>query len=209
MDQNKNITDGCAHCFEELRGRPRIAGGDRVCRDCFLRYETDRAQYTRHLRALGRAMVAAAVAVVLGCVAAPARADEMPEAVLTRALVAEAGPILVADHPAILEVLQVRADRAGERIDVVAQRYCSVFRRPQGWHGRMIAAMPIDQLVDYAPDVYMLVSAWLRGTRLPSRCYQTPDHWGAPGGHDMARAVRAGWTPVRCGQTANRFWRST
>ena len=172
-------------------------------------------QHERHVRNVGRRMLRAlGVLVVLWAIGlallpSPGRADD-DALTLSRALVAEAGPRLRDDHVAILGVLQVRADRVGSTPALVARRYCpSVRGDARGAHGRSVASMDLDGLRAYAPDVVALAEAWLDGERPPSPCRGRPDHWGAPYGEDLARAQRAGWRRVSCGNDRNAFWEAS
>lgn len=151
-----------------------------------------------------------ALALVLGCagIAGQATAHESTdEADLVRLLLAEAGPHRVADHRAILGVLERRALRVGSTAADVGRRYSPVFGRPTGFWGRTVRHASMRELEAVAPHVVALVRGWTRGEREPDPCPGST-HWGAPTGGDLERATRAGWLRVRCHEpTANAFWR--
>ncbi len=156
-------------------------------------------------------MRVALLTAALLALASTARAQPFETDVETLAtcLVSEAGPVLVADHPAILAVLQRRAERVGRTAAEVALRYCSVFSGRAGEHGRRVRRMRLMQLAEYAPLVVELVAAFWRGEPIPLTCAGEPDHWGARHGRDYERATRAGWRRVLCPGARNAFWSST
>ena len=121
---------------------------------------------------------------------------------VARCLVAENVP--GTDWSAILDVLERRARRAHVSVGRMARAYCAVHRAttPTTRQAR-IRALPSPDSTRRLLDSYQraLVAARRGG---PGTC--TADHWGDRG-HDTARALRLGWQPVDCGQTANAFFR--
>ena len=121
---------------------------------------------------------------------------------VARCLVAENVP--GTDWPAILDVLERRARRAGWSVGRMARAYCAVHRAatPTKRQSR-IRALPAPDSTRRLLDSYQraLVAARRGG---PGRC--DADHWGDRGA-DTARALRLGWLRVDCGQTANAFFR--
>ena len=121
---------------------------------------------------------------------------------VARCLVAENVP--GTDWPAILDVLERRARRAGWSVARMARAYCAVHRAatPTKRQSR-IRALPAPDSTRRLLDSYQraLVAARRGG---PGTC--SADHWGDRGA-DTARALRLGWLRVDCGQTANAFWR--
>ena len=119
-----------------------------------------------------------------------------------RCLVAE--NVAGTDWPAILDVLERRARRAGWSVGRMARAYCAVHRAgtPTKRQSR-IRALPAPDSTRRLRDSYQraLVAARRGG---PGTC--SADHWGDRGA-DTARALRLGWLRLDCGQTANAFWR--
>jgi hypothetical protein len=138
----------------------------------------------------------------------PASAEPKDEdvRVLATALVAEAGPRAVDDHPAILRLLRRIAVRVGKTDAQIAVEYCSVFRRPQSAVGRYWRSLSLKALERRAPSVVALVRRWVAGEPIADRCAGTPDHFGNRT-TDRERALRFGWREVRCGRSLNSFWR--
>lgn len=189
---------------EEKRAERIAADPDYAAR----RREQNRASWQRF-----KARLAAAAAVTIALLAvAPwsaAHAELSPrvdEHDLVRVIVAEAGPHLTADAPAIMHVLERRGARVGRSAADVARRYSPALRAPRGYWGRTVAAASPHELEAVAPGIVALVRGWLRGERAANTC-PGADHWGAPTGADWERATRAGWRRVRCTRpTANAFW---
>lgn len=123
-----------------------------------------------------------------------ARADATET--LARVAVLEAGFSSTADHVAIWSVLRTRADRAGWPIERMARAYSSPVRRG---HWPAWAATAPREAWDRVRNRALL---FLTG-RLRARC--RADHFGDARG-DLARALRAGWRRVDCGETKNIFW---
>jgi len=169
--------------------------------------------------ALGQGVVSARVAASVP-VAQVVDGSEPDAVTLARACVAEADFATV-DCRAILHVLGRRASRSGESVAALARRYVSGFRVPSP---RIAWVMALASACDEP-------AGWPTGLRWESRrakclavfglaaqfvaspasvddpCAGAADHWGAPGGRDLQRAVGAGWQRVRCEGTANAFWR--
>lgn len=152
------------------------------------------------------ALIALALVLASAAIATRSEAYTPDATILARTLVAEAGPHLVADHPAILHVLERRAARVGSTAAEVALRYASVHRAPQGEWGRTVRYASLLELAETAPSVVAMAVAWTRGDKAADTC-PGATHWG-DGGRDRERAERAGWVRVRCTEpTANLFWR--
>jgi len=109
------------------------------------------------------------------------------------------------DWPAILDVLERRGASHGMSAAAVARAYCAVHRArvPSSRQARIRAlpdAHPSPRLAAvYQRALEAAAAGW------PGTC--AAEHWGAATGDDYARAVGAGWTRVRCGETRNAFWR--
>lgn len=153
------------------------------------------------------ASVALAIALSATC---DAEAQVMTRDVhdLARTLIAEADGHR-ADWRPILAALQARADRHGAPIAAVARRYSRIHRaiRPTPRMREILAlpdALPSRRRGQWSAAL-VVVDAWLRGDR-SHPCASTPTHFGDRRG-DAARAARARWIHVDCGQTANAFWR--
>lgn len=148
--------------------------------------------------------------------------DDDPEAAvrsLLTAFVAEADFDAPADHAAIGHVLVRRATVQGVPVEELAQRYVSVFKprvvsaRAHWLRGLTTECTPPPAWPRNARwsraaclNVVARARALLSGD-LPDPCHGRAQHWGAPYGVDHARALRAGWERVDCGNTANAFWR--
>jgi hypothetical protein len=155
-----------------------------------------------------RTVMRSAAIIVAALVAAqPASAEPKDEdvRVLATALVAEAGPRAVDDHPAILRLLRRIAVRVGKTDAQVAVEYCSVFRRPQSAVGRYWRSLSLKDIERRAPSVVALVRRWVAGAPIADRCVGTPDHFGNRT-TDRERALRFGWREVRCGNARNAFF---
>jgi hypothetical protein len=101
--------------------------------------------------------------------------------VLAVCLYAEAGNSL-ADHAAILAVLDARADMAGTTPERLATRYCAVFRRPD----RLARVMGRD-----LSRAHLSVQEYRAG-KLRTPC-RGAVHWGGP-----RDAPSSAMRPVRC-----------
>lgn len=123
-----------------------------------------------------------------------ARADATET--LARVAVLEAGFRSDADHVAIWSVLRARADRAGWPIERMARAYSSPVRR--GHWPAWAAAAPSSAWDRVRKRALLFLTG-----RLRARC--RADHFGDARG-DLARALRAGWRRVDCGETKNIFW---
>ena len=132
----------------------------------------------------------------------PPAAASHDEADIARCLVAESSR--AEDWPAILDVLERRARRAGWSVGRMARAYCAVHRAatPTKRQAR-IRALPTGGTPRLQRLYQRALVAVLRGG--PGRC--DAEHWGAASGDDLARAMRLGWRRVDCGATANAFWR--
>lgn len=115
---------------------------------------------------------------------------------LARVAVLEAGFRSEVDHAAIWSVLRRRADRAGWPIERMAIAYSSPVRRGH-W-----PAWAADAPASAWERVRARAAAFLAG-KVPDPC--GADHFGNRGA-DAARAIRAGWRSVSCGNTLNLFW---
>ena len=123
-----------------------------------------------------------------------------PTHTLALTLVAEA-EYAETDHAAILHVLDRRAARGGETPAQHAMRYSSFWRRPE-------TPARVLRRIRKNPEKWRAtlerVRRFERG-ELPDPCRGRALHWGDREG-DLARAKRAGWARVSCGNTANLFW---
>lgn len=144
--------------------------------------------------------------------------------VIAQAAIAECGWLLPDCHAAVWHVLRRRADRRGRTLAQTTRAYCALWSprggrtsraqwvrslhapvaaaspRPHGWPGN--ASWP-----RHAPmwrAVYHRAGDMLRGG-VGDPCGSTAWHFG--GAMDEARAKRAGWVRVQCGDTGGqRFW---
>ena len=109
-----------------------------------------------------------------------------------------------ADWLAILDVLERRATAHRMTPAAMARAYCAVHRSPRPSTRQLrLRALPGGRPSRRLTLLYeaALVAARRGG---PGTC--SADHWGAPTGEDHARAVRAGWLRVDCGDTRNAMW---
>lgn len=123
-----------------------------------------------------------------------ARADAAET--LARVAILEAGT-RDREHAAIWHVLKRRADRAGWPIERMAAAYSSPVRR--GHWPAWAAALPGHVWSRVVTNARAFLGGGV-GDPCPGAW-----HWGDRRG-DLARALRAGWRPVRCDGAANLFW---
>ena len=155
----------------------------------------------------------------------PAPAHPAHVEALARICVAEAGwDTATGDCAAIVALLARRAERLGLRPITMARAYSSRHfdarrtdarrwiadlglraHEPRGWPSAL------DWQGRYRPAWLATVAhveALLRaGGDVAAPCAGLADHWGAPHGADLRRALRAGWQRLDCGPTRNAFWR--
>lgn len=136
------------------------------------------------------------------------------------------------DCAAIWQVLTWRAENAWEdsptSFGVAARRYSkSVFNPREGKDRMWVTELSTDLSkpsswpyrglpwsTRYNENVPSFRERWfarlMQAQRIVNgdyqQCSEQPIHWGAPYGEDLARAQRAGWRRVDCGDTANAYW---
>lgn len=133
----------------------------------------------------------------------PVRTD--PALVLARTLLAEAGHRKISDHPAILHVLQKRADRAGISIARMSAAYSTPLRSnrtPTTPNARLARAASWRYLDANAPDIAQLARAWDHGEREADPCHGRAWHFGNE--HDASSRFPPD-ARVDCGPTRNVF----
>ncbi len=145
---------------------------------------------------------------------ATVRAQSRAALVLARVCVHEAG--FDADRTGDCDGIYAVLKRVG-RGDVVRGAYKYSRRLMSGITSRpwvlYLGSLLVPKLWPSHLDWDQYKQQWsrmlLHATRLVShktlpRC--APDHWGMRYGVDMARALRAGWDRVTCGDSKNAFW---
>jgi len=154
------------------------------------------------------------VALMICCgVAGLAKADSYTseQVALARICVSEAGWEIGDDCGSILSVLRSRSERMRIPLMQAMRAYSSrTFDRSRTDSRRWIAELSGNgfprglaarhqskwrQLLDHAGELL---------ANPASTC--DVHHWGSNHGNDLARALRAGWTRVDCGDTKNAFW---